>query len=273
MESINAESVNYRNLAKGLGSRRSLGQNFLVKRSIAVMEAAYAKGMNVVELGPGLGILTRELCRTAKRVVAVEKDAALFDILNSTLISSRLRLIRGDFFSIDAKELGDIDIMVSNIPYNLSSKVVYWLSSRNMPALICVQREFADHMLAEPGTRSYSRLSVITALTLRAHRIRNVAAGSFVPSPRVDSCIIYLAPKDVVIDRGAIRVMSLIMSHKKKRIRNAIVDSARGLGISKKDADRVFLGLGIANERPFAMEPGRLLEISEKICGLVSQKE
>ena len=169
--------------------RRSLGQNFLVSREIAVMEAKYAKGMSVLELGPGKGILTRELCKTAKRVIAIEKDARLAGMLAAEIKNEKLTLMAADFFSTDFEALGRIDIMVSNIPYNLSSSVIYWLCDRKMPALICVQKEFAEHMTAKPGTRDYSKLSVMSSLSFNAHRVRDVPAGCFYPKPRVDPAL------------------------------------------------------------------------------------
>src|ERR1700733_737369 len=137
------ESSDYRNAIRNLHAKKSLGQSFLVNISIATMEAEYAKSMNVIELGPGLGILTKELCKTAKKVIAIEKDQRLFDMLSAEIQSPKLNLINNDFFLVDVSSLGKIDIMVSNIPYNLSSKLIYWLSVNKIPALICIQKEFA----------------------------------------------------------------------------------------------------------------------------------
>lgn len=268
------EGQNYRNIANSLGARRSLGQNFLVSEDIAAMEAEYAKGMNVVELGPGLGILTRALCKTAKRVIAIEKDERLFGILEKGISSRKLMLIRNDFFLVDSKELRDIDIMVSNIPYNLSSKVIYWLGTMRIPALICVQKEFARHMLAEPSSRDYSKLSVVSHLCFRAHLVKDVSAGNFYPVPRVDSCIIYLAPRHNALDRKTIDTISLIMNHKKKRLKNAIVDSAKGFGVTKERAKSIACELEDAEERPFTLHPERILEIAKSVnSSLKAQKE
>ncbi len=268
------ETVNYRALVRSIGSRKSLGQCFLVNSSIATMESAYGKGLNVIELGPGLGILTKELCITAKRVVAIEKDSRLFDILKSTLESKKLKLINDDFFSVDVKKLGSIDIMVSNIPYNLSSKVIYWLSSNDIPALICIQKEFAHHMLAKPGTRDYSKLSVVTSLRFKAHYVKNVAAGNFYPVPKVDSCIVYLAPRATVVNERIVSIISFIMNHKKKLLHNAIVDSAKSFGITKELARKLSSELKNSDARPFQLEPEVILEIAEHIDAFLSdQKE
>jgi len=263
----------YKSIAKGLGPRKFLGQNFLVSESIAEMESKYAEDLNVVELGPGLGILTRELCKTAKSVTAIEKDNRLYDILYTEIKSEKLKLINADFFEVDRKNIGKPDIMVSNIPYNLSSKTIYWLASNNIPALICIQKEFADHMLAKPGSRDYSRLSVVSALRFKAHRVKEVSAGNFYPTPKVDSCLVYLAPRSVKIDDKVFTIISLIMNHKKKRLHNAIADSSEALGITKDEAKKISSKLDDPELRPFHLEPEKILMIAEKISGYLDQKE
>jgi 16S rRNA (adenine1518-N6/adenine1519-N6)-dimethyltransferase len=268
------EESYYKNIAKGLGPRKYLGQNFLVNSGIAAMEAAYGDGQNVIELGPGLGILTRELCSRAKTVTSIEKDQRLYEILKNDIKSENLKLINDDFFNVDIKKLGKFDIMISNIPYSLSSKVIYWLASNGITALICVQKEFADHMLAKPGTREYSRLSVMTSLCFRPHHVKDVSAGNFYPMPRVNSRIIYLAPVGITIDEKASYVISLVMNHKKKRLRNAVVDSAAGLGITKERARQLSNILDDPTSRPFQLEPEKILDIANKInASLHSQNE
>ena len=263
------DSINYYSIIRSIGARKSLGQHFLVNKEIAIMESEYARDLNVVELGPGLGILTRELCNTAKKVIAIEKDTRLFEILKNGVESEKLTIINDDFFSVDDKTLKKIDIMVSNIPYNLSSKVIYWLGNKNIPAVICVQKEFASHMLAQPGTHDYSKLSIVSSLRFKVHHIKDIAAGNFFPLPRVDSSLIYVAPRSGSIDEKTLLVITNIMNHKKKRLKNAIIDSAKGLEISKERARKISEEFPDADLRPFQMEPEKILMIAEKISLLV----
>ncbi len=263
------EFQEYREIIDGIGARRSLGQSFLMNESIARMEAAYGKGMNVLELGPGLGILTKELCASARSVVAVEKDSRLIDILKMGIKSRKLRLMNLDFFDVDIGSFGDPDIMISNIPYSLSSKVIQWLLDHRMPALICVQREFADHMTAVPGTRDYSKLSVVSSLAFKVHRVREVAAGNFYPKPKVDSEIIYLAPRPTKLNGSEMSTISLLMNHKKKRLRNAIMDSSRSLRLDRRDARKLSEEVGEGGLRPFQMDPSALLDVSRRINALL----
>jgi 16S rRNA (adenine1518-N6/adenine1519-N6)-dimethyltransferase len=178
-------------------------------------------------------------------------------------------LIGDDFFSVDFSELGRIDIMVSNIPYNLSSKVIYWLGGMNIPALICVQKEFAEHMTAKPGTRNYSKLSVVSSLRFRVHHVRDVPAGNFYPKPRVDSSLVYLVPKADPVTESEEAAISLLMNHKKKRLANAVIDSASALGIQKAEARTISAEIAHRDSRTFKLPPEQILAAARQLNSLV----
>lgn len=247
---------------------KGLGQNFLINEQVAKAEAAHSHGKRVLELGPGYGALTRELCKHAKRVVAVEKDHNLWLLLKGEVHSRKLKLLNKDFFDAsDAElELGDIDIMISNIPYNLSSKVIGWLSDHSMQAVLCLQKEFVEHMLARPGSRSYSKLSVMTDISFSVTKIMSVSRNNFSPPPRVDSAIIYLKPKERKLSREEVEMLSLLMQHKKKKLINAALDSHAYLKMEKKEIGRKLEHMkGELEERVFTIPPHRLLELSRRI--------
>ncbi|MGC8710325.1 MAG: 16S rRNA (adenine(1518)-N(6)/adenine(1519)-N(6))-dimethyltransferase RsmA [Candidatus Micrarchaeia archaeon] len=250
-------------------AKKSLGQNFLVSKRIAVAEAVHALGKNVVEIGPGYGMLTKELCARAKHVIAVEKDTYLYNTLLSSLRCRKLELINNDFFDLDGSALEEIknsDIMISNIPYNLSSKVIGWLALNKMQALLCLQKEFVEHMLARPGAKKYSKLSVFSQVSFSVTKIMDVSKGNFRPMPNVDSAIIYLKPKGIQIDKTSESIISLLMQHKKKELRNAIVDSSSAMGISKEEARDIANALGsMQSVRVYKMEPSQLLETANVI--------
>ncbi len=254
---------------------KRLGQNFLVNEHVAVVEAAHSHEKNVLELGPGYGTLTRELCKHAKSVVAIEKDHNLWMLLKGEIPSKKLKLINKDFFeaSDSELELGNIDIMIANIPYNLSSKVIGWLSDHHMQAVLCLQKEFVDHMLAKPGSKNYSKLSVVTELSFSVTRMISVSRNNFYPVPRVDSVVIYLKPKEKKLDKREMEIVSLLMQHKKKKLINAILDSHAYVGIEKKEISKALEKMrGELNERVFTIPPLKLLEISGRI-GEMLQKE
>lgn len=255
--------------ARELRAKKRLGQNFLTNVDIARAEAEYARGRNAVELGPGLGILTNELCKTAKHIVAVEKDSRIFGILEAELKCKNLKLVNGDFFKQEKGVFEGSEIMVSNIPYNLSSKTISWVQEMRIEALICVQKEFAEHMLAKPDTKKYSKLSVMAHLMFNMYEIMRVPRNNFYPVPKVDSVLVYLKPKNAEISRKAAEIIGLIMEHKKKSLRNALADSSKGLGITSEKVAEIGAELPYQNEKLFKLEPEQILESAETIASLL----
>ncbi len=243
-------------------TKRYMGQNFLISEAVATAESAHSIGKTVLEIGPGRGMLTKGLCKHAKRVIAVEKDARLFTALKSVLQYRNLKLINKDFFEATESELelSKIDIVIANVPYSMSSKIVMWLREHNIPAVLCLQKEFVEHMLAGEGTRNYSRLSVTCALSFRITEIMKVPRSSFRPVPGVDSEVIFIKPKNTAITPKEDSIINMLMQHKKKMLRNAILDS----GIN------VTLYGGILPEetlqtRVFKMSPERLLAVAKSL--------
>ncbi len=254
---------------KALRANRKLGQNFMVNEAIADSEAEYASGRSAVELGPGLGVLTSKLCAKAKGVVAVERDERLYDILSEELKCDNLKLVNGDFFKQPDSIFKGCEIMVSNIPYNLSSKTISWLSKHKMEALLCVQEEFAEHMLAKPNTKKYSKLSVTTSLMFSAYQMMRVPRNNFYPVPNVDSMLVYLKPKAKEISSKTIQLISLVMEHKKKSLRNAFIDSRKALGISQAMATDIAESLKLKDSRVFKLDPGQILESCEAVASML----
>ena len=257
-------------LAREYAARRDYGQNFLVNPEFADYEAGLAAGKNVVEFGPGLGMLTYRLCNSAKTVLAVEKDRRLFGILSSSLSRPNLQIINSDFFSLDEKELSGYGLVMGNIPYNKSSKLVISLVRSGKEAIICVQKEFAEHLLAEAGTAKYSRISVLASVYLNIKILKGIIPQSyFFPEPRVASSLIRISwHRRPGIE---MELLSAIMSHKRKTLGNALIDSAKDLGVSHSRITAALRTCKIANERPFMMDSKDLfntaLEISEILAG------
>lgn len=249
-------------------SRKRLGQNFLISEAVARAEAVHASGKAVLEIGPGKGMLTKELCRYAKKVIAVEKDQRLYAFLRSTLQMKNLELINADFFAVQwpAHVINSIDIVIANIPYNLSSRTISWLFTNNKSAVLCLQKEFVEHMTAPEGTRNYSRLSVMCALSFNIIEIMHVPRSSFNPVPKVDSTIVLIKPKKLRISADEYNIINLLMQHKKKTLRNAIIDSAPELGDTRRLQD--YIAKNDCSERVFKMTPDEILEISRNLEAL-----
>ncbi|MGC8669567.1 MAG: 16S rRNA (adenine(1518)-N(6)/adenine(1519)-N(6))-dimethyltransferase RsmA [Candidatus Micrarchaeia archaeon] len=255
----------YLELARSIKPKRSLGQNFLINPEYAKMEARYGAGKRVLELGPGFGILTREICKVAERVVSVEKDPILYSLLSNSVDCHNLTIINKDFFELDDEYVKGLDILIANIPYNLSSNVIRWVVAHKMPALLCLQKEFVEHMLAERDTRKYSKLSVMVSLELSVYKIVDVKAGNFYPRPKVDSTIVFIKPKIHKPKAGIENIVAMLMNHKKKKLRNAIIDSSGSIGISREQAQKLSESIGIENERVFKLAPEKIEAVAEKI--------
>lgn len=246
---------------------RSLGQVFLTSRDIAISEAEHAPEKVVLEIGPGHGILTKELCVRARKVIAVEKDSLLYGELKRGLDFPNLRLINADFLYLTDKELNpsEIDIVISNIPYNISSEVIKWLSIKGKEAVLCLQKEFVEHMLAREGTSNYSKLSVFSALSFSMTEIMRVPKGNFSPNPKIDSEIIYLKPKKAGPTKDQDGIIGALMQHKKKTLRNALIDSRAYFNSTKARMDELAKATGFAEKRVFMLSPTELLELANRI--------
>ena len=245
--------------------KKSLGQNFLIDKPTAIIESELARGRNVVELGPGAGALTAELCKTASRILAIEIDGRLFTYLNESLHCNKLKLVNSDFFKLDRSSFAGYDMLVSNVPYHLSGRVLSWIIDNRMEAVLCLQEEFVDHMRALPNTSRYTNLSVFCSLFLSIEEIAKVPASYFRPVPKVASKVVHIRIKDSRADKETMRIIAQIMVHKKKRLKNAVMDSRKALGLDKGALDQLLGSIPNADSRPFQLQPGSILESAEYI--------
>ncbi|BCS90591.1 MAG: putative ribosomal RNA small subunit methyltransferase A [Candidatus Micrarchaeota archaeon] len=256
----------YDYLVRSFSSNKRYGQNFLISERIAEAEAAHSEGKIVLEVGPGLGFLTERLCKYSKKVIAIEKDKRLYSILKMYMSNiSNLELIHGDIFEIDESIIKEVDIVIANLPYNISSRFIEWLLENNLRAVLCLQKDFVDRLIAKAGNRNYSRISILSNLNFRIIKIMDVDESAFYPKPKVKSSIIYIEPLGKDIDKETYHIIELIMQHKKKKLRNAIIDSNHILKISNitKLADSIRENL--RDQRVFKLEPDALVEVARYI--------
>lgn len=237
----------------GLRARKSLGQNFLVDEgSLARIAAAAALRDDdvVLEIGPGLGSLTRYLA-AARQVVAVEIDQTLLPALNAVVAPyPNVRIVHGDILTLDPADLaadGPYKV-VANIPYYITSALIrHLLEARTRPDLIVltVQREVAERICAAPG--DLSLLAVSVQAYARAELVGRISAGAFYPRPDVDSAVVRLTalPQPVFGELDAdrfFRVVKAGFGQKRKQLRNAL---GSGLGQSAQTADGWLTRAGI----------------------------
>lgn len=199
-----------------------LGQHFLYDPKIARrMCDAAAVGFNdvILEIGPGRGIITEELAKRAKRVYAIEKDSGLAIALEGRF--KNVKVLQGDAVQIDWPYF---DKMVASIPFEISSPLLGRIFLSGKPAVLVVQKEFADRLVAKPGERNYSRLSVSCDYYCRAELIGKLRPGAFKPAPKVSAAIIRLVPRRTPFrtNNGFWDIINRLFQHRRKTVRAAL---------------------------------------------------
>jgi 16S rRNA (adenine1518-N6/adenine1519-N6)-dimethyltransferase len=184
--------------------RKSLGQHFLSDPRILgrIADAlAIEAGETVVEIGPGRGGLTAQLLQRAARVVAVEVDRKLAELLRQRYREEpRFEIVEADVLSVSLGEIaGTRDFLVAgNVPYYITTPIIFQALEppRAKRSLFLVQKEVADRMAAPPGSKTYGALSVNVQALARVETLFRVPPGAFQPPPRVDSAVVRLVPRD-----------------------------------------------------------------------------
>jgi len=206
--------------------RRRLGQHFMVDERILKREVEYAeldRDDTVLEIGPGMGALTRYLVERAGKVHAIEKDQALAVLIRESYPS--VNLIEGDAMKV---EWPGFDKMVSNIPYRISSPLTFLLLEHDFRvAVLTYQREFAERMVAYAGEMAYSRLSVMTYYRAEVEYLETIPRSAFRPQPKVESAIVRIRPRKEppfhVEDEELFEdVVRTLFSARRKMVRSAL---------------------------------------------------
>lgn len=250
----------------GKRARRALGQHFLVDAAVIDYETAMARvnGQRVLEIGGGTGNLTVSIARHAKKIITVEKDQSLASMLRSKFAGMKnIEVVEGDFLAFDPDDF-EIDVIVGNIPYALSSQILFRLRDWSFDrAVLCVQKEFAERMVAKPGTPDYSRLSVMTQLYFKPIFLKVVPRGCFSPVPEVDSAIVLLTKKGEKVDAGRDKFIERLFSHGKNTVHAAL--RAKEMKEGYPDAAAVAQRLGLGGRRVFSLSMAELLRLFEEI--------
>ena len=247
----------------GLQPKRSFSQNFLVARSVveAIAEAAVpASGAHVVELGPGLGTLTAALLRRGARVTAVERDRDMIAVLRADFGDAALEVIEADAAEIDLASLGkDAPFaLAGNLPYAATGAIMTNLGRHRRAltqAVLMVQKEVRDRLVASPGTKEWGMPSVFVQAAFEVRSLLKVPAGAFHPAPKVDSAVVRLVPRAVARAEETpsfVRVVHAGFGARRKTLRNAL---SRDLPIDRIDAALAATGIdGIRRAETLTIE-------------------
>lgn len=183
----------------------------------------------VIEIGPGRGALTEKLLRRAARVVAVEIDPFLADHLRRKFAAEpRLEVVEADVLETDLSQWGRAAI-AGNLPYYITSPILQQTLSLSPPrAVFLIQKEVAERLVAQPGSRAYGFLTVETALYAHARLLFDVKPAAFHPPPKVDSAVVLLEPhgRNFGVDpERLLRFVGRSFAHKRKTIRNNLAEA------------------------------------------------
>ena len=245
----------------GFTFSKSLGQNFLINPSVCPRMAELSgadKGVGVIEVGPGIGVLTNELCKLADKVVAIELDKRLLPVLDETLAEyDNLKVVNADVLEIDLHKLIEEEfqgmevVVCANLPYYITSPVIMKLLEEKLPIsaiTVMVQKEAAQRICAEVGSRESGAVTVSVNYYAQPQMLFSVSAGSFMPAPKVDSAVMRLdvlktPPVEVKDEKKFFAVIKSAFSQRRKVISNSL---SSGLSLSKADVATLLEKSGVS---------------------------
>ena len=235
--------------------KKKFGQNFLIDPHVLdkIVDAAQiTKDDFVLEIGPGIGTLTQYLCENARQVLAVEIDDKLIPILKETLQPyDNVEVLHGDILKQDIQQIADTYNdgkpikVVANLPYYITTPIIMELFESHVPlanVTVMVQKEVADRMKAEPGTKDYGALSLAVQYYAKPYIAAFVPPNCFMPRPNVGSAVIRLdclarVPVEVHNEKLMFRLIRASFNQRRKTLQNGIANSAE-LSFTKEQAAR-----------------------------------
>ncbi len=264
----------------GFTFSKSLGQNFLINPSVCPRMAELsgaAQGVGVIEIGPGIGVLTNELCALADKVVAVELDRRLLPVLEETLAEyDNIKVINADVLELDLQKLIEEEfagmevVVCANLPYYITSPVIMKLLEDKLPisaVTVMVQKEAARRICAPVGSRESGAVTVSVNYYAKPELLFDVSAGSFMPAPKVDSAVMRLdildEPPVKTDEKKFFAVVKAAFSQRRKVISNSL---SSGLGIGKAEVLTILEAAGVpANARAETLSLQAFADIANNI--------
>lgn len=282
MENLSDIGVIKRVMEKhGFNFSKALGQNFLINPTVCprMAEMCGADGnTGVIEVGAGVGVLTAELAKRAKKVVCVELDTRLLPVLDETLADfDNIEIVNADIMKIDLKALieekfeGMKVVVCANLPYYITSPVITLLLESKLPieaVTVMIQKEAADRLCTPVGSRDSGAITVCTNYYSVPEHLFNVSRGSFMPAPNVDSTVIRLnirkePPVTVSDEKKFFKMVKAAFAQRRKTAVNSI---SSGMSLSKDKVTEAIVSAGLdANVRAEKLSMEDLAAICENL--------
>jgi len=256
------------------------GQNYLINHQTLLKILNYAdlsKNDTVLEIGPGIGTLTIPMARKTEKIITIEQDPQIAAILEKRLLKlgiSNVTVHMGDATKVDFPYFNKV---VSNLPYQISSPITFKLLENDFDfAILMYQLEFAERMVAKPGNSNYSRLSLMLHFCADIEMLLKVPRGDFFPQPKISSALIKLTPnKKAEIDKFFKNVTRALFQHKKKKTKNALLDSFHEIvDVNKITAKDIVSKMDsvLMTKRVVKLQPDEVMEISDELKCLINLK-
>lgn len=248
----------------GFTFSKALGQNFLINPSVCPRMADAAvrqsdpnvSSVGVIEIGPGIGVLTKELLERADKVAAVELDKRLLPVLDETLHEyDHFKVVNADVLELDLhrlikEEFDGMEVVVcANLPYYITSPVIMKLLEDRLPVstiTVMVQKEAALRLCAEPGTRDSSAITAAVRYYCDPELLFHVSSGSFMPAPKVDSAVIQLVLHEPTIhpksEEDFFKVIKAAFAQRRKTVLNSLSSS---LSLDKNTVRAILESAGV----------------------------
>ncbi|MDD3178089.1 MAG: 16S rRNA (adenine(1518)-N(6)/adenine(1519)-N(6))-dimethyltransferase RsmA [Candidatus ainarchaeum sp.] len=214
-------------------------QNFIIttkpiEKAIKALEIL--KEETILEIGPGTGNLTKEILKLAKKVIVIEKDKKLVEILKNEFENKNIEIINKDFLDVDLNKI-KFDKIIGFIPYSISQEILEKINSTKKTVLM-VQKEFADKLIAIEGFENYVATTVLAQSYGNIKFIANIKKNNFYPRPKVDSTLIEINPYNIKKDEKYIEFIKTIFRFSNKDLLN-------GLKLAKKINPKMFNKINI----------------------------
>lgn len=267
----------------GFSFSKALGQNFLIDSTVCprMAEAAVRSPEDgVLEIGPGIGVLTAQLGLRAKKVVAVELDKRLLPVLSETLGEfDNIEVINGDVLKLDLAKLLQEKFadckrvsVCANLPYYITSPVIMRLLEERLPLsqiVVMVQKEAAERLCADVGTREAGAVTVAVQYYAEAEQLFSVGRNCFVPSPNVDSAVMRLSVREqpeflVKDEKFFFKMVKAAFAQRRKTAQNGI---SAGLGFPKEQVAEALENIGLPKDiRAEKMTMADLSSLADRLC-------
>ncbi|HEY9776060.1 MAG TPA: 16S rRNA (adenine(1518)-N(6)/adenine(1519)-N(6))-dimethyltransferase RsmA [Planktothrix sp.] len=244
--------------ARAFHTKKRLGQHFLVNpEALAeIVETLRIKpGDKVLEIGPGIGFLTRCLSETGADVTAIELDKeAVVNLARLTLPG--VSIVQGDFLDLDISTIGDTIKIVGNVPYQITTPIVArifgelgqpkpWLHQVDR-VVLTVQREVAERFVASPGSRDYSQITILVNYFAQSRIVKKVPRDDFFPSPRVDSAVVEFVPREKpLVELTDLKLFRQVIKAGFRARRKMLKNNLSFLHASLDDLNQAFIKAGI----------------------------